>query len=145
MKINFFKQKLIGVTLICFIFVLTATPVLAVESITDKVQTGIKNLSKAAYGDVSFKGDTLVDPIVIIINRVLTFTGVVFLAILIYGGYLWMMARGNEEQIEKAKKIIKDAIIGIILIVLARLIIEFVIYQVGKSVPLDLEPIEPIG
>lgn len=149
MKIIFFKQRLTSLILTCCIFLLTAIPVLAAEppSITQRVQGGVKNLSTAAFGDVSFEGDTLVDPIVKIVNLTLTFTGVIFFLLLIYGGYLWAMARGNEEQIEKAKKIIREVIIGIIIIILARLIIEFIVFQIGESVPeipQDGDPVPPI-
>ncbi|MCK4553697.1 hypothetical protein KAU19_01920, partial [Candidatus Parcubacteria bacterium] len=41
-----------------------------------------------------------------IINAVLVFLGVIFLILMIYGGYIWMTARGNEQEVEKAKNII---------------------------------------
>src|SRR3989344_43345 len=41
----------------------------------------------------------------LIIRVVLSILGVVFLAYTIYGGYLWMMARGNEETVVKAKAV----------------------------------------
>jgi len=50
------------------------------------------------------------------LNIILGLTGVLFVILTIYAGYLWMTARGNEEQAEKALNYIKDAIIGIIII-----------------------------
>src|SRR5574344_1091671 len=40
------------------------------------------------------------------ISLVLTFIGVLFLILMIYGGFMWMTARGAESQVDKAKKII---------------------------------------
>ena len=45
----------------------------------------------------------------------------------IYAGQLWMTARGNEEQITKAKAIIRGSIIGIIVIFSAYAITNFVV------------------
>ena len=50
-----------------------------------------------------------------IINVALSLVGIIFLALMVYAGYLWMTARGEESQIETAKKIVSSAIIGLIL------------------------------
>ena len=59
------------------------------------------------------------DPVVLvasIINWLLTIIGLIALALIIYGGFIWMMSRGNEEETTKAKNIIQGAIIGLIVI-----------------------------
>jgi TRAP-type C4-dicarboxylate transport system permease small subunit len=62
-----------------------------------------------------------------VINGVLAFLGVIFLILMIYGGYLWMTAAGNEQQVEKAKNIIRDSIIGLIIILAAYAITYFIV------------------
>lgn len=54
-----------------------------------------------------------------IISLSLGFLGVAFLGIMIYAGYLWMMARGNEQDVEKAKNIIIYAVIGLVVVLSA--------------------------
>ncbi len=54
-----------------------------------------------------------------VIGAVLSFLGVVFLVLMIYGGYLWMLARGNEQEVEKAKNIIQNALIGLVIVLAA--------------------------
>ena len=49
--------------------------------------------------------------------------GVIFLGLMIYGGFIWMIARGEEVQVEKAKGIIKNSLVGIIIILAAYLIV----------------------
>lgn len=49
-----------------------------------------------------------------VVFALLTFTGLVFTALIVYGGYKWMLARGNEQEVEKGKAIIRSAIIGLI-------------------------------
>ncbi len=44
----------------------------------------------------------------------ISFVGVIFISYLIYGGGLWMSAAGNEEKVTKAKKVIRDSVIGLV-------------------------------
>jgi hypothetical protein len=55
----------------------------------------------------------------IIVNLILSFVGVVFMVLLIFGGILWMTAGGNEQRVDKAKSTITRAIIGLAVVLLA--------------------------
>ncbi|MEI8360565.1 MAG: hypothetical protein WCG01_00295 [bacterium] len=55
-----------------------------------------------------------------------SFLGVIFLCLAIYGGYLWMTAQGEEKKVAEAKDIIKRAVIGLIIVVSAYAITAFV-------------------
>jgi len=48
------------------------------------------------------------------------------LIIIVYGGFTWMTAGGNEEQINKSKKLLINAAIGLAIIILAYSITYFV-------------------
>lgn len=65
-----------------------------------------------------------------VINTALSFVGIIFLILMIYGGYLWMLARGNEQQVEKAKKLIEAAVIGLVIVMSAYAISVFVLERV---------------
>lgn len=54
------------------------------------------------------------------------FVGLISVALLIYGGYSYLTAAGNEENTKKATKIITGAVIGIIL-VLAAVAIQYTV------------------
>ncbi|MCF7860200.1 pilin, partial [Patescibacteria group bacterium] len=59
------------------------------------------------------------DPRIIIariINIVLLFLGVIAVGLIIYAGFIWMTSAGNDEKVEEAKKILKNAVIGLIII-----------------------------
>jgi len=63
-----------------------------------------------------------VDPrvtVVLLIRTVLRLLGLVLLVFIIYAGFLWMTAGGNEEQITKAKATIRNAVIGLIILLSA--------------------------
>ncbi len=71
------------------------------------------------------------DPLTVtmrVINIVLTFLGIGFLGILIYSGVLWVLARGNTEQVEKSKKLIKRGLVGFV-IILGSLGISIMLYS----------------
>ena len=51
--------------------------------------------------------------------------------VLIYGGIRYAMGRGNEEDTNKAKRIIKWSIIGLVLGLLTKYIIRFIFNLIG--------------
>lgn len=61
------------------------------------------------------------------ITLALSFTGVIFVILIIYGGWLWGSARGNEEQVQEAEKLIRNAVLGIIVTFAAFTIARFVL------------------
>lgn len=62
-----------------------------------------------------------------IIKIALSLLGVIFLLLTVYGGYLWMTAREEEETVRKAKNIISRAITGLIIVLAAYALTYFVI------------------
>lgn len=65
------------------------------------------------------------------IQAALTLVGLIFLVLMVYAGYLWMTARGEESQIEKAKNIISSTLIGMGVVLAAYFITNFVITKFG--------------
>jgi hypothetical protein len=68
-----------------------------------------------------------------IIRTVLSFLGIIFLILIITGGYQWMTAGGNEETIGKAKKRIINATIGLVIVLAAYAITYFIIYNLTSQ------------
>ncbi|MDQ5919407.1 MAG: hypothetical protein QG668_134, partial [Patescibacteria group bacterium] len=52
-----------------------------------------------------------------LINIFFSVLGVLLLLYILYAGYLWMTAGGEQEQVEKAKSYIKNAVIGLLIMV----------------------------
>lgn len=61
-----------------------------------------------------------------VIQIVLGFLGIIFLILIIISGFNWMMAGGNEEQIKTAQGRIKNAIIGLVIVLAAYAITYFI-------------------
>jgi hypothetical protein len=64
-----------------------------------------------------------------ILNFFLSFLGLVGVAVVIYGGYLYVTAQGEDGQIEKSKKILIYAVIGILVVLSAFALVNTVITQ----------------
>jgi len=76
---------------------------------------------------------TLSENIGSIINIILSFVGVIFTVLLVYAGYLWMTARGKDDQVDKAKDIIRQSIIGIVITLGAYSVTNFIIPRVLEA------------
>ena len=61
-----------------------------------------------------------------IIGTALSFLGVIFLCLIIYGGFLWMTSLGNEQKVLLAKKTLTNAVIGLIVVLASYSISLFV-------------------
>ena len=86
-----------------------------------------------AYTGAGLSGGALEQIVPNIISGFLGLLGLVCVILIIYAGYLWMTAGGNEEQVTKAKKIITNAVIGLIIVMLAYSISYFVISRVSRA------------
>lgn len=64
-----------------------------------------------------------------VINVMLGFLGVVAVVIILYGGLIWMTARGNEDNVKKAQQIIVAGAIGLAIILSAFAITQFVVSE----------------
>ncbi|MFA5995656.1 MAG: pilin [Patescibacteria group bacterium] len=51
-----------------------------------------------------------------IINWILTLLAIIAVSLIVYAGYLWMMFGGNEEEVGKAREILKGALFGLVTI-----------------------------
>ncbi len=61
-----------------------------------------------------------------VIKAFLGLLGIIFLILIIYAGYNWMTAQGEEEKVTKAKDTLQRAVIGLIIIIAAYSITYFV-------------------
>ncbi|MCF6276966.1 MAG: pilin [Candidatus Magasanikbacteria bacterium] len=61
-----------------------------------------------------------------IIGSALSLVGVVFFILMVYGGFLWMTARGKEDIVNKAKDTIIAAVIGLIIVFASYALTSFI-------------------
>jgi amino acid transporter len=65
-----------------------------------------------------------------LINVFLSVLGIIFIVLVVYSGYLWMTAGGEAMKVDKAKKLLGQAVIGLIIVVAAYAITAFVIDRI---------------
>lgn len=109
-----FSLLFLSALMFCQIFAIS-TPVLASDGpdLWGDQQDEVQN--ELGYTDTQ-------DPRVIaagIIRTVLSFLGIIAVGLIIWAGFNWMTAAGNEEKIEKAKKTLTAAVIGLVIILAA--------------------------
>ena len=68
-----------------------------------------------------------------IINVALGLLGIIALGIVVYGGWLYMTSRGNEEQMARARKVITNGVIGLAVILASFTIVRFILGAISSS------------
>lgn len=68
-----------------------------------------------------------------IVGTALSLITVVFFILVVYAGIVWMTARGDESKGQKARSIIFAAIFGMIMVLSAYIITNFIFNAVGKN------------
>ncbi len=122
-----------------FVFIILAVgfllPVMSCEAGLLATSSGINNQTNALNSSAGFDASTGVDDIVaMIINVALGLLGLIFLVLLVLGGYQWMTAGGNEKEVEGAQARIKTAIIGLVIVLTAYAITAFVFSRLTPAI-----------
>ncbi|MCX6807624.1 MAG: hypothetical protein NTZ80_02365 [Patescibacteria group bacterium] len=100
------------------------------EPLSFSIPEEFQDLQGVETGNVS-----LIDAIVGWTNFALGFVAVVAIGFIVYGGFLYMTAAGDEDGTKKGTNIIIQAIIGIIIIISAYAIVNTFIKGKGCEYP----------
>ena len=122
--ISFFVTFLITMS-----FFLSGNFILAQGATTDPLTGLNESAGKVAAYDTqvsSYSSNFLQTKAGQIVGTVLSFVGVLFLILMIYAGILWMTAQGNDQQVSKAKSLLINGVIGLIIVFAAYAITSFI-------------------
>ena len=61
-----------------------------------------------------------------LVQMILGFVGIILFGLILYAGFIWIKARDNTNEVEKANSIIENCIYGVVIISLAYGISEFI-------------------
>ncbi len=81
--------------------------------------------TQAGYGPTN--ATSLASLVGMVIAVALSLVGLIFLVLMVYAGYLWMTAHGEEEKVKTAQTIIKQSIIGLIIVIGAYSITYYIV------------------
>jgi type IV secretory pathway VirB2 component (pilin) len=126
------KKRIIAFFLSVFVLSIFAVPAyLNAQAITPPKDT---DFGLTEFTDVGLGQSTdLKGFIANAINIVLGFLGIIAVLFIIYAGFKWMTAAGNEEQVGEARKMLVQAVVGLIIIFMAWAIGAFVINQLETA------------
>ncbi|MCX6793322.1 MAG: hypothetical protein NTY12_04860 [Candidatus Falkowbacteria bacterium] len=121
----FWKKLIVISSLLLFPFISFAQTTGTVTASSSPMLNRLKGVGVGAgYGAATEM--TLIDVVGTAINGVLGLMGTIFIILMLLAGYNWMTANGDDEKVTKAKTIIRQAIIGIIIVAGAFAIWNFI-------------------
>lgn len=111
-----------------FVFVLTILFSWAAHLVKadDYGLTATTNEVTDSAGNKMLAKENLALKIGTVVGYLLSFVGLIFLILIIYGGVLWMTAGGDKAQIDKAVNLFTQAVWGLLIVSAAYLITQFV-------------------
>lgn len=66
------------------------------------------------------------------VSALLGILSIVFFGLTVYAGVIWMTARGNDEKASEARSTIEAAVVGLVLVLAAYAITQFVFGKLGR-------------
>lgn len=100
-----------------------ALAAMALPSIAGAQQFSFEDLG----GTLGLGTADLKQSIIKAVQWLLSFLALIAVVLIIYGGFIWLTAAGNEENVDKAKRIIAAASIGMVIILMSWAIAIFVV------------------
>lgn len=129
-----YSQRVLRVGLAALIILSAMIGVLALSQITQAAEVTTEELLPSDFGEATGLGTgELEDVAGQIIRAALGFLGIVAVVIILIGGFKWMIAGGNEDKVQEARKLIIAGIIGLAIILSAYAIANFVIEQLVEA------------
>ena len=122
---NFFQHFLI---LLCLVLILVLPYFVFAQSPTNMLEQ-----AQTHSGYAKANSTSAAELVGKAINAFLSFLGVIFITLMLYGGFNWMTASGDEGKLNRAKDTIRRAIIGLVIVVASWSIWAAVIYFIGYS------------
>ncbi|MBD3359412.1 MAG: hypothetical protein GF365_01755 [Candidatus Buchananbacteria bacterium] len=116
------KKGLIFVYLLT-IFSLVVAPQLALAAVGTPPNVGLNTIADV----IQLGTQDIRVTVARIINVAMGLLGIVAVVIILLGGFKWMTAGGNDENVKQAKKLIVSGIIGLVIILTAYAIAQFVL------------------
>jgi hypothetical protein len=74
--------------------------------------------------------DGVVELVIVIFNTLVGLSALVAVGMIIYSGYMFITSSGDPEKIEKGRNALTAAIVGMIIVFLARTIILFILDKI---------------
>ncbi|MBI4435455.1 Ig-like domain-containing protein [Candidatus Uhrbacteria bacterium] len=121
-------------TFLCFLLALILSGVFVAVPVSAQ-EVDFESFAEAAGFSTSASVTVIIARL---IRTAISFVGVVAVVFLLYGGFVWMTAGGNADRLKKAKQIIINAIIGLLLVFASFAIVSFVLGALVDATGADI-------
>jgi len=91
---------------------------------------GVEKIGTTAFGESGSPKKHIIEIVALIIKVFLGLLGIIFVALLVFAGFKWMTASGDEEKVREARDQIITAVIGILIVLASYTIAHFVLNKV---------------
>jgi hypothetical protein len=128
-----------------FIMITAVSTILLASAVSAQVLTntgdagGLQEMTNTVASTAHFSDVTIGYVVANIIRTALGLLATVFLILTIIAGFQWMTAAGNEEQVKKAQTSMKNAIIGLVIVLAAYALTYFILkylpFSGGETMP----------
>ena len=120
-------KKITMIMLTVAVLSVMALPLIASAQSTE-LDLGVNDAAEIGLGNSDLK--TTINSI---IRLILSFLGILAVVIILWGGFIWMTAMGDDGKVDKAKQLILAGIVGVVIILSAYAIASFVINAVNNA------------
>lgn len=112
----------------------SAEPTTASGTISKTVKDNLLDAAKKMGLTASGKDNrSILDLFGVYLALTLGFVGIIFIVQVVHGGYLWMTAGGNEEQVTKARQKIANGAMGAAVIFFAYILTSFLLSEFASE------------
>lgn len=115
-------------TLLILLFIALITPNIVIAASAFEFDPG-NRIGGATELTTTNPRDTAIN----VIRWILGILGLIAVSVVLYGGFTWMTAAGNEEKVGQAKKILTYSIIGLVIILLSFILVS-TIFKTASNV-----------
>lgn len=118
----------VGATTACFVAAVAFSFAPAAQAqVPGDLGLAVNSSLEVAREAVGWSEQSLPVIIMRIVQVAMGFLGILAIVIVLYGGFVWMTAGGDEGKVETAKTILRNGVIGLLLILMAFAIASFVL------------------
>jgi len=141
-------RKIFGATIILAVFGFLFLMPLSFNGVTtvnaDALKTAGDSLDKSLGGAQTELAKEIRLPILIgrFFQIVLGALGLIYMCVLVYGGYSWFTASGESEKVEKANKTLGNATWGFLIVLVAFTIVTFAVTNLTDAIITTTPPVK---
>jgi hypothetical protein len=133
------KKKFLSLSVIAIAVIIMPFATFASNSTTPTTTPKAQNIqgNLGIFGKQAFGTDQPRDIRIIVgsvISSIIGILGILLTIYLLYGGFKWMTANGDDKQVEDAKAIIRNAVIGLAIIMTSYALTQFIIQSLTSAV-----------